>query len=86
MNLKSDTCMIWHSSHKIWEKSQAIYFHGKKSQAIFFPNQSDLNEQLELVDQLSWARSISSRSWARHIGSETENKIIKLKIKACYRV
>ena len=29
---------------------------------------------LELVDQLSWARSISSCSWPRHIGSETENK------------
>ena len=28
---------------------------------------------LELVDQLCWARSISNRSWAQHIGFETES-------------
>ena len=54
------------------KKSQARFFRGKKSQARFFRDLKLSNEYNELVGQLSWARSISSRSWARHIGSETE--------------
>ena len=68
------------------KKKPGNLFPRKKKPGNLFPrSKAQYSMHLKLVDQLSWARSISSRSWARHIGSETEKsyrvqEIITLKM------